>query len=81
MVRNYIFLFFFEVIFFFILLFLGDNVFIDGKFQWLVKCEDFMWFFEGGKYIIVNLDKIEERFWIVVLEGDVEIDKIKVDII
>jgi len=38
-----------------------------------------MWLLEGGKHIIVNLDKTEERFWTAVLEGDAEIDKTKVD--
>lgn len=57
----------------------GDNVLINGKLQWSVKCEDSMWLLEGGKHIIVNLDKTEERFWTAVLEGDAEIDKTKVD--
>lgn len=38
-----------------------------------------MWLLEGGKHIIVSLDKTEERFWTAVLEGDEEIDKTKVD--
>lgn len=79
MVCNNIFLPFSEVIFFSTLLLLGDNVLIDGKLQWSVKCEDSMWLLEGGKHIIVNLDKTEERFWTAVLEGDAEIDKTKVD--
>ena len=38
-----------------------------------------MWLLEGGKFIIVSLEKREERFWTAVLEGDAEIDKTKVD--
>ena len=57
----------------------GDNVLIDGKLQWSVKCEDSFWLLEGGKHIIVSMDKTEERFWTAVLEGDAEIDKTKVD--
>ena len=38
-----------------------------------------MWLLEVGKHIVVTLDKTEERFWTAVLEGDVEIDKTKVD--
>jgi len=64
---------------FFTLLPSGDNVLIDGKLQWSVKCEDSMWLLEVGKHIIVSLDKTEERFWTAVLEGDAEIDKTKVD--
>ncbi|KAJ7381978.1 protein localization to pericentriolar material [Desmophyllum pertusum] len=56
-----------------------SNVLIDGKLQRTIKCEDSMWLLEGGKYIVVNLDKTEERFWTAVLEGDAEIDKTKVD--
>ena len=52
---------------------------MDGKLQRTIKCEDSMWLLEGGKFIIVNLEKREERFWTAVLEGDAEIDKTKVD--
>lgn len=38
-----------------------------------------MWLLEGGKFIIINLEKREERFWTAVLKGDAEIDKTKVD--
>lgn len=54
-------------------------ILVDGKLQWPIKCEDSMWLLEAGKQIIVSLDKVEERFWTTVLEGDTEIDKTKVD--
>ena len=57
----------------------GSNVLVDGELQRTVKCEDSMWLLEGGKCIIINLEKREERFWTAVLEGDAEIDKSKVD--
>lgn len=56
-----------------------SSTLVDGKLQWSIKCEDSMWLLEAGKQIIVNLDKVEERFWTTVLEGDTEIDKTKVD--
>lgn len=54
-------------------------ILVDGKLQWPIKCEDSMWLLEAGKQIIVSLEKVEERFWTTVLEGDTEIDKTKVD--
>ena len=67
------------IILIYLLLSTDSNVLIDGKLQRTIKCEDSMWLLEGGKYIVVNLDKTEERFWTAVLEGDAEIDKTKVD--
>lgn len=38
-----------------------------------------MWLLEAGEFVVINLEKREERFWTAVLEGDTEIDKSKVD--
>ncbi|XP_068675149.1 nudC domain-containing protein 3-like [Montipora foliosa] len=57
----------------------GNSVLLEGKLQRRVKCEESMWLLEGGKFVIVNLEKSEERFWTSVLDGDIEIDKTRVD--
>ena len=56
-----------------------NNILIEGKLQRTIKCEESMWSLEPKKCILINLEKMEERFWTAVLEGDPEIDKGEVD--
>jgi len=57
----------------------GSGVLLDGNLQRTVKSEESMWLLEAGEFVVINLEKREERFWTAVLEGDTEIDKSKVD--
>lgn len=58
---------------------IGSGVLLDGNLQRTVKSEESMWLLEAGEFVVINLEKREERFWTAVLEGDTEIDKSKVD--
>lgn len=55
----------------------GETI-VDGDFPGRVKADDMIWTletFEGQKYLIITVDKIENmNWWKSAIEGDPEID-------
>lgn len=51
---------------------------MEGKFIYKINIESFFWSFEFGKCVLVNLSKVGEYWWNVILEGEefIDIDKI-----
>ena len=52
---------------------------IDQPLHERVKVDDSFWSVEDNTYLNVNLEKMEEKIWKTVLEGDEEIDPKTVD--
>lgn len=52
---------------------------IDGTLKFKINIEKSIWTLDKGKYIFINLEKIQERWWEALLEGEPTIDVQKID--
>ncbi|CAH1795000.1 unnamed protein product, partial [Owenia fusiformis] len=52
---------------------------IDGALTWDVNVEESMWTLEPGKHVHINLEKVQDRWWEALLEGEEKISVRKID--
>ena len=52
---------------------------VDGELHERVKVDDSFWNVEDNEYLNINLEKMEEKIWKTVINGDDEIDPKSVD--
>jgi len=56
-----------------------ENVYFCGEFCEKINSEDSNWSIEDGKFLVLFLDKLQERIWKSAFVGHKEIDTKKVD--
>ena len=58
---------------------MSNRIIVDGKLTHNVKCGESLWSLVAGDSIQVSLEKSKDIYWTALIDGEVEIDKTKLD--